>query len=111
MPRKHIPVPVPAGHKYCHKCASVHPLSAFYADRRLPDGHKSACRECNATHRRDRRALMAEHEAFFAEADRRRAAIPYAGPEVIPEEHRKTAEDFRRIDAARRRQRLNQLRG
>lgn len=50
---KHVPVPVPGGAKWCHKCASVKPLGSFYVDRSKPDGRCHCCRRCYLGRRAD----------------------------------------------------------
>lgn len=47
MPRKFIPVPVPAGSKYCHSCGTVKPLAGFNIDRRAKDGRRYCCSPCD----------------------------------------------------------------
>lgn len=76
MPRKIPPVPVPAGHKYCFGCTTVHRLSAFTADRRKPDGCATRCRACIADKRRERQELDAMIEALLAETAAYRALHP-----------------------------------
>lgn len=85
MPRKHIPVPVPPGLKWCHKCQRARSPAAFRADRRRPDGLQSTCHECNESRRKERLAI----ERLCREAARRMMALQYA-PTPIPEDYHDT---------------------
>lgn len=57
--RKIIPVPVPAGHRYCFGCRAVLPLTDFGRCRRSKEGRTMRCRKCLAEYRRTRREIVA----------------------------------------------------
>lgn len=50
MPKR-IPNDVPEGHKWCHQCATAKPHSAFYRNKRSPDGLLYCCKACTAATR------------------------------------------------------------
>lgn len=44
--------------KRCFKCEEVKPLSEFYKDRSMADGHRNSCKAC---YRQDRREYQVEY--------------------------------------------------
>ena len=56
---------VQPGDKYCFRCASVKPLSAFYIARSKPDGRDSRCKECAKEAGRNSRATRKRIEEAY----------------------------------------------
>lgn len=100
-------VPVPAGHQACHRCGDIAPIEAFERVYWRASGRHSSCRPCMAEARDDRAEIKQTIEDMSARLRAPKPQPPYTPPSgPIPPEQRKTAEDFRKIDNARRRQRL-----
>lgn len=108
---KRRPVPTPPGHQQCHQCLVIKPFADFEPSRDRPCGIKSRCRPCLHEYREDREGMRRAIEESVARIDARQYA-PTIDPDYrpplspIPEAKRKTDEHFRRIDAQRRRMRL-----
>jgi hypothetical protein len=62
MPRRIIPEPVPLDHKWCFKCNSARPRSAYTISRSKLDGLNHCCRTCA----KRQRAETAEINAMMA---------------------------------------------
>lgn len=107
---KRRPVPTPEGHQQCHQCLVVQPCENFEPSRDRACGIAARCRPCLAAFRADRAAFRQVIEESAARMIAREGApqiVPdYEPPKLIPESQRKTDDYFRRIDAQRRRMRL-----
>lgn len=108
---KRRPVPTPEGHQQCHKCLAIKPHVDFESCDWRPIGIKATCRPCLQEAREDREGVARAIEESVARIDARQyaptLASEYKPPSrPIPEAERKTAEYFLRLDAARRRLRL-----
>lgn len=84
MPRKNIPVPVPPGSKFCHRCQTVHPLSSFYRNRTQPDGHTSRCSSCCKQADREAREMRKFLDEEMAAMDKRLAASTFTYEFPVP---------------------------
>lgn len=98
---------LPDGRQLCRDCKVIKPRADFEPTHKRTVGITAGCRECLAA---DREVAALVNE-MNAEGIRRQSAttvVPDYAPrsEVIPEAYRKSADEFRRIDAARRRMRL-----
>ena len=56
--------------KVCTACKETKPLSEFYADRRMSDGHASRCKSCQRQTMRERKAQNKEAQRRYREQNR-----------------------------------------
>lgn len=98
---------LPDGRQQCRDCRAIKPRSDFEPTHRRAAGITAGCRECLAADR-DVAALVNEMNAEGLRRQSAATVVPDYAPrtEVVPEANRRTAEEFRRIDAARRHMRL-----
>lgn len=108
---KRRPVPTAAGHQQCHQCLIIQPHENFEPSRDRACGIAARCRPCLAAFREDRAAIRQILEESVAGIDALQYAptpAPTDRPPLrpIPEAQRKTDGYFLRVDALRRRLRL-----
>ncbi len=58
--------------KKCFKCGEVKPLSEFYKDRRMNDGHLGKCKDCTRLDAKENR--WAHHDRYMEYERRRRGS-------------------------------------
>lgn len=98
---------VPKGHQRCRQCGDVAPIEAFEAVNWRACGRAASCRPCMAAARDDREQIKQIIADFVARMDAPRPLPEYKPPSgPIPPQNRRTAEDFRRVDACRRQMRM-----
>lgn len=107
-------VPTPDGHQQCHRCLAMKPLADFTSSRRRANGIEASCRPCLNGRRRERAEvarIVAESIARMdaAAESRSNGAIQPPLERLLPHEL-ETDEYFWRVDAARRRERLQRAR-
>lgn len=104
-------VPTPEGHQQCHQCLVVQTCENFEPSRDRACGIAARCRPCLAAFREDRAAIR----RIIEESAARIGAFQYAPTPAqadrpplrpVPEAERKTDDYFLRVDALRRRMRL-----
>lgn len=78
MPYKKVPVPVPAGSRWCFGCSRVLPLDAYPPDRRNPEGRATRCRCCRRRSQAERRKI---NRILDDAAERIEAAYARQAPE------------------------------
>ncbi len=100
-------LPTPDGRQQCRECQIVKPIADFEPARHRACGITAGCRKCLAREREVLAILKAAHDEW-TERHYAPTIVPDYQPEPIPEEDRRTAEYFRGVDAARRRERLQQ---
>lgn len=106
-------VPTPHGHQQCHQCLAMKPLADFESSRTRAIGVAASCRPCLTRYRAERaevRQAIAESIARMdAAQSRSNVSIQPPLERLLPQEL-ETDDYFRRVDAARRRERLQRAR-
>jgi hypothetical protein len=59
--------------KKCFKCGIVKPLTEFYKQKGMADGHVNKCKECN---KKDVRDNYSKNKDYYAEYNRSRDQLP-----------------------------------
>lgn len=86
MPKLNVPVPVPAGSKYCPDCSSVLPVAQFGVDLYRKDGLRTYCSPCAA-----RRVAASKQRKKDADDAGRRMTAPHR---VTPAQREDVARRF-----------------
>ena len=106
-------VPTPDGHQQCHRCLAMKPLADFEPSLERAVGVAASCRPCLTSYRAERaevRQIIAESIARMDAAQSRFNGVIRPPLERLLPHELETDDYFRRVDAARRRERLQRAR-